>query len=113
MLKKIAILLILSLLVLSCGEESNDNIKDDGTYNTTDYVYLIVELEKGGYNINLPENLFKINGKSESDTENTFNYINSILEQQGCKILSKELYPDNSNGLSCGENGNGSGVCGR
>jgi len=83
MLKKYLILLLtLVFAFVSCGEEGTS----DEEFNTTDYVYLVVELTKTEDTVNRDNNLFKVNGKSSEETIKILDYINSQLTKQGHPI---------------------------
>jgi len=91
MLKKYLILLLtLVFAFVSCGEEGTS----EEEFNTTNYVYLVVELTKTEDTVNGSENLFKINGKSEDDTKNVLDYVNSQLTKQGHPLTSITIVPD-------------------
>ncbi len=92
MLKKYLILLItLIFTFVSCGEEGTS----EEEFNTTDYVYLVVEISKTEDTVNRNDRLFKINGKAESDTQKVMDYINSQLTKQEHPITGLSNPSDN------------------
>ncbi len=80
MLKKYLILLItLIFTFVSCGEKGTS----EEEFNTTDYVYIIVDISKYIDTLNRDNRLFKVNGKMESDLQENLDFIKSRLEAQG------------------------------
>ncbi len=91
MLKKHFILLLtLIFTFVSCGEDGSS----DEEFNTTDYIYLVVELTKTEDTVNGTQNLFKINGKSEDDSKEVLNYVNAQLTKQDHPLTNITIFPD-------------------
>ncbi len=80
MLKKYLILfLILIFTFVSCGEEGTS----EEEFNTTDYVYVMINISKYAATPNRDKELFKVNGKTQSELQGNLDFVKSRLEEQG------------------------------
>lgn len=80
-MKKFIYLLVFSLIFFisfsSCGEAEGES------FNTSDYIYVMINIGKTTDTPNRDNKLFKVNGKLEADLKDNFDYVSSILTKEG------------------------------